>query len=135
RIESSHLWIGHAGDGRNYRRLFDEGISVIVRLAIEEEPLTAPREFTVLRFPLHDGGNTPDVLRFAVEAVAHIVRSELPSLVCCSAGMSRSPAVTAAAISLVDGRNLSQCLEHVTRGGAADVSPSLWQELCDLKRH
>ena len=36
RIEPYSIWIGHAGDGRNFRVLFDEGIRVIVQLALEE---------------------------------------------------------------------------------------------------
>src|SRR5688572_25242166 len=38
------LWLGHAGDGRDYRRLLDAGIQAIVQLAAEEPALSPPRE-------------------------------------------------------------------------------------------
>ncbi len=35
------LWIGHAGDGRDNRRILSAGIHAIVQLAVEGPPLTA----------------------------------------------------------------------------------------------
>jgi hypothetical protein len=132
RLEPYLLWIGHAGDGRNFRVLFDEGIRAVVQLALEETPLAAPRELMVLRIPLVDGGNDQQVLRFAVTAVEQIIRARISALVCCGAGMSRSPAVTAIALSRIEGRSPQECLERITRNQAADVSTSLWSELVDL---
>jgi hypothetical protein len=61
-IPPYHLWIGHAGDGRDYRRLLDLGIRAVVQLAVEEPPLQPPRELIYLRFPLRDGADNPDDL-------------------------------------------------------------------------
>src|SRR4051794_40333460 len=91
------IWIGHAGDGRDYPRLLDLGIRAVVQLAAEEPPLHPPRELAYLRFPLNDGADNPDdLLSLAVGSLASLVRLHVPTLVCCGAGMSRSPAVAAA---------------------------------------
>src|SRR4051812_36720706 len=61
------LWTGHAGDGRDYRRVLDHGIRAVVQLAAEEPPLQPPRELIYLRFPLNDGAdNADDLLVLAV---------------------------------------------------------------------
>ena len=132
RIEPHHIWIGHAGDGRNFRLMFETGIRAVVQLALEESPLATPRDLMLIRVPLIDGGNEQQVLRFAVIAVEHMLRSQLPTLVCCGAGMSRSPAVTAIALSRVEQRSPQECLAEITRNAAADVSTTLWQELLEL---
>jgi len=129
RIEPYPIWIGHAGDGRNFRFLFEEGIRAVVQLALEEPPLVAPRELIVVRVPLVDGTNEQEMLHFAVTTVEQILRAKLPTLVCCGAGMSRSPAVTAVALSRLERRSPQECLERITRNGPADVSTTLWQEL------
>ncbi len=63
-IKPHAIWIGHAGDGRAFRDIFDNGIRAIVQLAMEEPPIQTPRELVYLRFPLIDGaGNGRDILR------------------------------------------------------------------------
>jgi hypothetical protein len=56
------LWIGHAGDGRDYSRLLDQGIKAVVQVAAEESPMNVPRELVYLRFPLNDGADNPSGL-------------------------------------------------------------------------
>jgi protein-tyrosine phosphatase len=124
------LWLGHAGDARDVRRLLAEGIVAVVDLALNEAPLSLPRELTYCRFPLLDGaGNPPWLVRAAVEAVAGFVASRTPTLVSCSNGMSRSPAVAATALARAEGRAPAECLEQIAAVGAHDVSPGLWQEV------
>jgi hypothetical protein len=131
-IKPHSLWVGHAGDGRDFQQLFEQGIRAVVQLAAEELPIQAPRDFILFRFPLDDGsGNDSDVLSMAVASVAGLISKKLPTLVCCGAGMSRSPAVVAAALSLAEGRELDDCLKSVTSHHAADVLPGFWQ---DVKR-
>jgi protein-tyrosine phosphatase len=132
RIEPHSIWIGHAGDGRNFRVLFEEGIRAVIQLALEEPPLAAPRELVVIRVPLIDGGNEQEMLRLAVATVEQIVRSGLPTLICCGAGMSRSPAVTAVALSRLEGRSPADCLKRITLNSPADVSTSLWKQLSEM---
>lgn len=126
------LWVGHTGDGRAFQELFDKGIRAIVQLAAEEAPIQAPRAFILFRFPLDDGsGNDPDLLSLAITSVAGLISKNVPTLVCCGVGMSRSPAIVAAALSLVEKRSLEDCLKTVTEHHAADVLPGLWE---DVKR-
>ncbi len=85
-----------------------------------------PRELVRLRFPLSDGGDNPSwLLRLAAESVAALVRSGVPVLVCCSAGMSRSVCVTAVGVALAESRPLAETLVSVVGSGPVDVSPGL----------
>ena len=130
RVEPYRLWVGHAGDSRSFRTLFEVGIRAVVQLAVEEPPLAPPRELTLVRVPVADGGgNDQNLLRLAITALATLIRSEVPTLVCCSAGMSRSPAIIAAALSSVESASPEDCLRRVACGAPADVSPALWEEI------
>ncbi len=122
------LWIGHAGDGRAFQEIFNKGIKAVVQLAMEEPPPQFPRELIYLRFPLLDGGgNDPALLQFAINCVATLIQRRISTLVCCGAGMSRSPAIIASALSIVEHTNAEECLRRVTQAHAADVSPEFWQ--------
>ncbi len=124
------VWLGHAGDGRAFREILDVGIRAIVQLAAEETPLQPPRDLVFLRLPLLDGtGNDPGILGLAIRSVAALIQKRIPTLVCCSAGMSRSPAIVAAALALVQQAGLDECLETVTAGRPVDVSSGLWAEV------
>jgi hypothetical protein len=117
-----NLWVGHAGDCRAFRELLDKGIRAIVQLAIEEPPVEPPRELIYYRFPLLDGdGNDA--------AVAALIRRGIPTLVCCGAGMSRSPAIAAAALSVIEQIEPDECLRRVAEYLRADVSPGLWAQV------
>lgn len=127
------LWLGHIGDCRRIERLADVGIEAVVQLAIEEPLADLPRDFLVFRIPLHDGvGNRRARLRLAMDTVAGLLRSETPTLVSCSAGASRSPAVASCALSLVQNKTPNECLRFVGEFRKTDVSPGLWQDLLDL---
>jgi hypothetical protein len=127
------LWLGHAGDGRDYRRLLDAGIGAVVQLALEEPPLQPPHELICCRFPLLDGpGNDPDLLALAAATVARLLRRGVPTLVCCGGGMSRSPAVAAAALALALRQDPDECLKRVAEHHPADVLPGLWEEVKDV---
>jgi protein-tyrosine phosphatase len=98
-----------------------------VDVALGETPLAPPRDLTYCRFPLVDGaGNPAWLLRGAAQTAAGFLRSGTPTLVCCSAGMSRAPAVAAMALAIATGRPPEECLREVAGG---DVSPALWREL------
>lgn len=124
------LWLGHVGDIRDWRVVFDAGIQAIIDLAGNEPPASPPRELVYCRFPLVDGaGNEPRLLEAAVTTLEHFLRTSIPVLVYCSAGLSRSPAVTAAALARTTGRPLDDCLVVVQKTGSVDVSPGLWASL------
>jgi protein-tyrosine phosphatase len=132
-IQPFLLWVGHAGDCRDIGRLGDAGIEAVVQLAAEEAQTGLPRDMLVLRIPLHDGaGNNPARLRLAVEVVSQLLTDKTPTLVCCSAGASRSPAIAACALALFQKRPPSECLKTVHSFRSTDLSPGLWQDLLHL---
>jgi hypothetical protein len=123
------LWIGHAGDLRSPQKIIAAGIAAVISLAAEEPHATLPRDLLYCHFPVLDGaGNSRWLLCAAIDITVSLLRSRTPTLLCCGAGMSRSPAIAAAAISLVTRRTPNECLAGITQQGAADVSPALWQE-------
>jgi protein-tyrosine phosphatase len=124
------LWLGHAGDGRDLRRLFDAGIRARVELAAEEAPDPALHDLVTCRFPLVDGaGNDPAILTLALRTVAWLLERKVPTLVCCGGGLSRSPAISAGAIALVSDTRPEECLLHVLSHRPADVVPALWLDV------
>ncbi|MEK6238285.1 MAG: dual specificity protein phosphatase family protein [Planctomycetales bacterium] len=124
------LWLGHAGHGRDVVGAMNAGVRVIVQLALEEPIPTVPRDLAYYRIPLIDGSeNDPVTLEMAVHTVAALVQRKIPTLVCCGAGMSRSPAVAATALAYVEGKRPAKCLEFVLEQHGGDVSPGLWNDL------
>src|SRR5262245_48646478 len=105
------LWYGNARDARDVRGLLNLGIRAEIDVAIEEQASVLPRDVIYCRFPILDGaGNRGEVIRAAVYTVAEFVRSQVPTLVACGAGMSRSPAIAAAAIARAQGTTLDEGL-------------------------
>jgi hypothetical protein len=130
RVPGYSLWLGHFGDVRDIHGLLAAGILAVVDLAINEPPADVTRELVYCRFPLIDGmGNPPWLLRAAVETVACLLRCDTPTLIACSAGLSRSPCIAAAAIARVHGGTAAEGLAIALQSGAADVSPGLWAEV------
>jgi protein-tyrosine phosphatase len=131
RIEHYSLWLGHRGDAGDPQVIVATGIFAVVYLALNESPASLPRDRTYCRFPLVDGtGNPAWLLQAAVETVACFLRSSTPTLVYCSAGLSRSPCIAGAAIAVVRGCPLEEGLKFVLQSGPADVSPGLWSDVC-----
>lgn len=124
------LWLGHGGDLRDARTVLAAGVAAVVELADSEQLAVLPRDLVRCRFPLSDGGdNPPWLLRLAAESVAALLRANVPVLVSCSAGMSRSVCVAAGAVALAEGQPLAKCLAEVVGSGPADVSPGLLLQL------
>jgi hypothetical protein len=134
-VAGRSLWLGNAGDLRDARAILNAGIDAVVELA-DSEPLAAlPRHLVRCRFPLSDGGdNSSWLLRLAVDSLAAFLRADIPVLVCCSGGMSRSVCVAAAAVALVEGRELGAALTELVGSGPADVSPALFLQLRGIGR-
>lgn len=124
------VWVGHAGDGRAFRQLFDLGIRAVVQVAVEEPAIQPPRELIYLRFPLMDGtGNDPELLDLTLCSVARLIQKGIPCLLCCGAGMSRSPAIVAAALAVNQAADFDECLKSVGACGPTDVSPGFAAEM------
>ncbi len=128
-VNSQRLWIGNVGALRDVAAIHDAGIEAVVFLATDV--VAAPgREIVFCRLPLVDGeGNAFWRLRLTIDAAAELIAADVPLLVCCSNGMSRSPAVVAAALAKVDGRSADEHLKRITLSRTADVSPVLWRDI------
>ncbi len=125
------LWIGTARDARDVRRVLDVGVEAVVDLAVEEPPAALTRELTYLRFPLTDGSGNPTwLLMAAANTLAGLLRQEIPTLVACGGGMSRSPAIAALGMCFAaDQRAPDMLLRKVQAGAASDVHPALWNDI------
>lgn len=124
------LWIGNARDARDLKSVLNLGISAVIDLAIEEPPILFPREIVYCRLPLIDGDeNNQPVLQTAIVTVARFIQAEEPTLVACSGGMSRSPAIVAAALSKIKSLSFEQAIKQVAATGPCDVAPGLWNQI------
>jgi protein-tyrosine phosphatase len=133
RIDPHALWIGHVGHVRDLRAVLAAGITALVDLAANEPSATITRDLVYCRFPLVDGGgNAPQLLRLAIRTTANLLAARMPTLVYCSVGLSRSPCVVAAALSVVEQRNPDECLTGLLQSGRWDVSPLLWRDIKDV---
>ncbi len=129
RVPSTSLWIGHCGE-TSAAALRANAIAAVVDLALNEPAAVLARETTYCRFPLVDGGgNSRWLLRAAIDTIAGLIRSSTPTLVYCSAGMSRSPAIAAAALAKVRPCDVNEALREIASIGPADISPGLWNEI------
>jgi hypothetical protein len=134
-IEGYPLWLGHKGDAADFERLFRLGIGAVIDLALNEPATLLPREIAYCRFPLVDGaGNPPWLLRSAAQTVATFLRAGVPTLLFCGAGLSRSPAIAAAGLAILERKSLKDALADIARGGAVDVSTALWTDLEEVIR-
>jgi protein-tyrosine phosphatase len=66
------------------------------------------------------------VLDLAIQTVVSLLKKQTPTLVHCGAGMSRAPAVAAAALSIVQGGSPDEKLKEIAASRPHDVSPQLW---------
>lgn len=124
------LWIGNALDLRDVRATLSLGVRAVVDLAANEPPVQYPHDIAYCRLPLIDGEeNTSVILRLAVSSTVQFVKARVPTLVACSAGMSRSPAVIAAALALVEKQPPDDVLKRIASAGPLDVAPALWDEI------
>ena len=84
----------------------------------------------LLSHPINDGdGNSNAIITTAVRCVVTLIENDIRTLVTCSAGMSRSPAIAAAAIAIVVGHSPDGCLTAITTDAPHDVSPPLWAQV------
>lgn len=128
-----HLWLGNRGDLSDLRRIQDEGIRGVLDLAREEPLPRLSRDLLYCRFPLIDGaGNDPWVLVSAISMAVHLIKLELPTLVVCSTGISRAPAIVAAALGSITLQSPATCLRFVSRHAPHDVNPGLWKAITEV---
>ncbi len=124
------VWIGHAGDLRDVQATLAVGVRAVVDLADSEPAIRYPRDVIYCRLPLIDGaGNAAVTIQIAAQATALLIRAKLRVMVACSAGLSRSVAIVAAAYAQVDGRSPDDVLRQIASSGPSDLSPALWSEI------
>jgi hypothetical protein len=124
------LWIGNALEARDVRSVPSLGVKAVVDLAANELPIQYPRDIAYGRFPLIDGqGNDAALLRLAVMTTVELVKSSVPTLVACSARMSRSPAIISAAVAIDEKSDPDEVLLRIASAGPHDIAPALWSEI------
>ncbi|TWT32643.1 protein-tyrosine phosphatase family protein [Blastopirellula retiformator] len=124
------FWIANVVEARDLRRLHDLGAVAICDLAMEEPPIPLTRELIYCRIPILDGsGNSPATLKLAVATVVRLLDEQTPTLLFCSAGMSRSPSVAAIALAQVESRSPDEVLAELAERMPLQVSPHLWRDL------
>ncbi len=129
-VITDRLWIGNVQDAANTAQLFDSRIEAVFDLASNEKPQSIPREIIYCRFPLIDGGdNSQEVLEAAIDSLTTLVAKQIRTLVVCSAGMSRSVAVTAAALALTNQMPVQDAMITLAGDSPHDVSPLLWNDI------
>lgn len=126
-VHEELLFVADAPSARDVKLLYRFNVIAVVDVAANEHPAQLPRELIYCRFPLLDGtGNAPATLKLAVETIVSLMRAKIPTVVACSAGMSRSPAIAAYSIARVTGKSPDNCLLELVESGPHDVSPTLW---------
>lgn len=127
-VLANRLWIGNAHDIRPWQVDAEGRVEAIVDLAADEPIAQVPRDMVYVRLPLTDGeANPPGRVRLAIATVAGLLADDLGTLVCCSAGMSRSPAIAAAAIAIVERLEVDVVLNSRFSNVPHDFSPGFWQ--------
>jgi hypothetical protein len=102
-------------------------------LADSEQLAVLPRDFLRCRFPLSDDANNePWLLRLAIGSIVELLAENVPTLVSCSAGMSRSLCIAAAALALCERRAFLDVLRETAGDGPCDVSGGLFQAIVQL---
>lgn len=133
KVQGESLFIGTARDTRDVKALHEHGIHAVIDLAAEEPPAQLSRDLVYCRFPLLDGDGNPEwLLRAAIETAARCIERRVPTLVACSGGMSRSPVIAAAALSVAARGSLDDCLVRVLGDGPRQVSPVLWNAVLSI---
>lgn len=123
------LWLGNVGDVRDIRNVLNQGIVALVDLAVNEPIPTLPYEIVYCRFPLFDGeGNSPELIRSAIQTTCTLLREKIPTLVYCSADISRTP-IIAAAVGLLRSVPAREVLTAWAESIPHDVSPTLWADV------
>lgn len=127
------IQIGNARHARDNSLISKSGIAAVIDLAMEERPVALFRDLISLRIPLHDGdGNSAAIIQLAVKSTYSLLAAGIPCLVACSAGLSRSPLIAAAAISLYQDETINKVLQRIAVQHPLDVSPILLRDVSKI---
>ncbi len=125
-VFDQRLYIGDAISARDLTRIYDYEFAAVVDLAANEPPAVLGRDIIYCRFPLSDDDSNDDaIIAAAIQCVRELFERRFKVLVACSVGMSRSPVIAAAALSISKGEPFSDTLIRITSKIPHDVSPAL----------
>lgn len=114
-IVPSLVWLANGPEVRDLELIGEMHIEAIVDLAYEELPVCSLRSKLVIRVPLIDGeGNNLQHIRLAITYTAELIRSKTPFVIACSAGISRSPTILAAALSTLGDGSIEEKLALIS---------------------
>ena len=120
------LYIGDAISARDVKQIYDHQFSAVLDLAANEPPAVLGRDIIYCRFPMSDDNSNDDALiSSAIVCLHSLLERQFRTLVACSAGMSRSPLIAAAAISLLTRDDFTDCLARLVADAPHDISPTL----------
>ncbi len=132
-LHPKQLWMGHALDVREPQGLFDAGIAAVVDVAYEEKPAQVPRQLIYCRFPLNDGGgNEPALLLQVVQTVVDLLADGTPTIISCSAGMSRSPTIAAFALAAHLNQNPDEVISRIVAMKSLELRNELWNDVANV---
>lgn len=136
RIPNSSLWLGNASDLEDVRAVLGCGVTAVIDLATEIVPPRFPRTINYCRFALTDDGtNQLAAIRAAVFTTAAFLEGGSVTAVCCNAGMNRSPAIAAFAMSRGNGRLPADNLRTISKCKHVDVHPGFWNQIAQAKNN
>ncbi len=128
-IAPTCLWLGNAGDVRNPAKLYENGIQAIIDLAYEEPIASLPRDQIYCRFPFRDdGNNSNEMFLTALKLLVDLLKTNVSTLVGCSAGKSRSPTLVSFAIAVVAQEDPHKIITGISEITSLDVSPAFWNQ-------
>ncbi len=113
-IVPSLIWLADGLEVRDLELISKMQIDAVVDLAYEETPISLGKSKLAIRVPLIDGeGNNQQHIRLAITYTAELIRSKTPFVIACSAGISRSPTILAAALSTVENISIEEELAFI----------------------
>ena len=108
-------------DARNVSQLHEKQIAAVVDISAEESVPRLTRDPIYLCRPIVDGiGNSEQMLSFLIHTVSNLIQNNIPTLMACSAGMSRSPVVAVTAYAYA---NLISIQEAVREHSCPTILP------------
>ena len=135
KVPDTNLWVANASDLRDIATVLNAGVTAIVDLAIEEPVPAIPRTLNYCRFVLTDDGeNDPGILRTTILTTTEFLIGDHHVAIGCSAGVSRSIAIAAAAVSRVSGQTPREALEVISNVKHPDINPALWNQILQVLR-
>jgi hypothetical protein len=134
-----YLQVDNRSNARDLKYIYDNEFAAVVDLALDEPPAQLGRDIMYFRVPIVDGaGNSRASIETAILCVSTLLKNSQKTMVACSHGMSRSPVIAAAGMSLFLNEDPDICLSAVSKQRRLDVSPDLWlltkDILAELKR-